>query len=353
VVVVPNAVDADKLSGLAHEGLASLGTRADIVTVGRLVSNKGYDLLARALVDEHHAERVVWRHFGSGPERRTVEAIVAEDPLVELEVVEGAPDSVVQANLAHCGIFVQPSRYEGSSLTTLEAMAQRATCVGTAVGGIGDKLQDGQTGFLARSTTSSDLAEALSRARTAPRAIANAAHDRVRLEYSLRSVAATIADLLTGCPVPTETGGTAQPRLVFQVARHIGDGTGVAQVVKSIEGAMTAREVVVGGYTLRDSGLRSNVQISSNPLAKLGLLLEVVWFTVRGSAAARRLESQGAEVIVHGDPIGGTIFVNHGLLKASRRARKLAHLPPAMVYSRTRLLQIQLATQLNGHLPHS
>jgi glycosyltransferase involved in cell wall biosynthesis len=45
-------------------------------------------------------------------------------------------------------VFAHPTLYEGSSLVTLEAMAHALPVVATAVGGIPDKVVEGETGFL-------------------------------------------------------------------------------------------------------------------------------------------------------------------------------------------------------------
>jgi len=45
-------------------------------------------------------------------------------------------------------IFVHPTRYEGSSLVTLEAMAHRKPVIATIAGGLRDKVRPGENGWL-------------------------------------------------------------------------------------------------------------------------------------------------------------------------------------------------------------
>ena len=45
-------------------------------------------------------------------------------------------------------LFVHPTRYEGSSLVTLEAMAHRKAVVATMAGGLPDKVRPGANGWL-------------------------------------------------------------------------------------------------------------------------------------------------------------------------------------------------------------
>jgi len=58
-------------------------------------------------------------------------------------------------------LLVHPTRYEGSSLVTLEAMAHGRAVVATRAGGIPDKVQDGVTGRLVAPGDRAALADAL------------------------------------------------------------------------------------------------------------------------------------------------------------------------------------------------
>lgn len=194
--VIPNAVDVSRLRDLA--GLQTFD-RFTVVTVGRLVPNKGYDLLVNAFREK--AVRAAmpsewqWVHFGSGGERDRLLSI-AQDADVPLEIREGRDDLEVQSAISSSDLFVQPSRYEGSSLTTLEAMAHGALIVATPVGGIPDKVTDGLTGFLATSVSAEGLSDAVVRALCADgAAIRSAAHARVSSDFDLRAATARYVQL--------------------------------------------------------------------------------------------------------------------------------------------------------------
>jgi glycogen synthase len=45
-------------------------------------------------------------------------------------------------------VFAHPTRYEGSSLVTLEAMAHRRAVIATRAGGLPDKVKPGVNGWL-------------------------------------------------------------------------------------------------------------------------------------------------------------------------------------------------------------
>ena len=68
-------------------------------------------------------------------------------------------------------LFVHPTRYEGSSLVTLEAMANRKAIVATRAGGLPDKVKPGVNGWLVEPNDPIALAQA----------IADALEDPVRL----------------------------------------------------------------------------------------------------------------------------------------------------------------------------
>lgn len=169
--LVPNGVDVAALQALASQG-ASLRTAAlAFVSVGRVVPNKGYDLWLEALVRLERSGDLPsnweWIHFGSGTELAKLARRARQGLGGHVRFVERADDRTVQATLAAADLFVQPSRYEGSSLTVLEAMAHGVPVLGTPVGGIPDKVTDGKTGFLAKTATSQALADAARRALSA------------------------------------------------------------------------------------------------------------------------------------------------------------------------------------------
>ncbi|AWB90833.1 hypothetical protein C3E78_00495 [Aeromicrobium chenweiae] len=320
VVTLPNAVDVSRLDRLADHGM-DRSIEADFVSVGRLTHNKGYDLLLDALVElqDEIGRPLRWVHFGRGPMRDQLLDSARRRLGLYLQIVTDADDAQVQATLAKATYFVQPSRYEGSSLTTLEAMARAITCIGTPVGGIPEKLTDGVTGFLAEEATATSLADAIRRAMHAPDDIGAAARKRVLQKYDLPALASGLAAQL-------ERRGSGELRRVVQVSRHVSPGAGVAQVVYSLEQSFVKKGIRTERIDLPSTGLRLKTQVSSNPGDKLKLLIEVVWFSVAGTYAIWRGRRRfpGAKFLVHGDPVGGDVYVNHGLLKAVMKERREA-----------------------------
>ena len=70
-------------------------------------------------------------------------------------------DDELHALYQRCDLFVHPTLYEGSSMVTLEAMAHRKAVVATRVGGIPDKIVDGENGLLVPPADAAALANAI------------------------------------------------------------------------------------------------------------------------------------------------------------------------------------------------
>lgn len=199
-----NGVDVNALCELASSGKDS-AIAADVISIGRLTKNKGYDLLLEALGSVADSmtppgAQLKWVHFGSGAQEATLKAAAARFKSIDFHNVQDASDEVVQASLKASRLFVQPSRYEGSSLTTLEAMTHGIVCVGTPVGGIPEKIRDGETGFLASSATASALADAIVRAwgRSADSSLGKNAAQFVRERYDIPKISQQLSEVLAG-----------------------------------------------------------------------------------------------------------------------------------------------------------
>ena len=147
-VVIHNAVD------VASFGEPSAPTeRVRIVAVGRFAYPKDFATLLEAL----ELVRGDWSaaFVGDGP--GLAEIADRHDPRVELL----GPRRDVADVLAQSDVFVLSSRSEGFPVSILEAMAARLPVVATDVGGIGEAVVDGETGFLVRPGDPRALATAL------------------------------------------------------------------------------------------------------------------------------------------------------------------------------------------------
>ena len=143
-----------------------LPCRADVPLIAmssRLVAQKGFDLVvqsARLRTDE--AQLVV---LGQGEARYhdAVAALAAAHP--DRIVCEfGFTDRLEHVLMAGADLVLMPSLYEPCGLTQMHAQRYGAPVVGRRVGGIGDTVTDGDTGFLFDAYEVAALDAALDRA---------------------------------------------------------------------------------------------------------------------------------------------------------------------------------------------
>jgi len=142
--VIPNGVEP----GLFADGRAHPHARPYVAAVGRLVPQKGFDVLLEAFarLDAPEVDLLI---AGDGPERRRLEALRERLGLGARVHLLGAVDRVTVASLYQGARLVAcPSRWEGLPLVCLEAMASGRAVVASRVDGIPDAVGDGETGLL-------------------------------------------------------------------------------------------------------------------------------------------------------------------------------------------------------------
>lgn len=180
---IPNGidlVDAGALAGPA-DGLLTrqrhgIGSGEIVfVSVGRLELNKGFDLMPAALARASAAGSTLaaagwrWVLIGSGPYRAAIERQVAAHRLEPHVIVAGRTNERdLHAWYEAASVFVHPTRYEGSSLVTLEAMAHRQPIIATVAGGLPDKVHPGVNGWLVEPNDVEGLARAIADAASSP-----------------------------------------------------------------------------------------------------------------------------------------------------------------------------------------
>jgi glycosyltransferase involved in cell wall biosynthesis len=136
----------------------------EIVAAGRLVPQKGFDLLLAsfaALAPAHPDGRLVI--YGEGSERQRLEAEARRLGLGERLVLPGVREDLAAA-FAGADVFVLPSRYEGYPNVLLEALASGLAVVATdCPGATAEILQGGKYGLLVEPDNVAALTAALDR----------------------------------------------------------------------------------------------------------------------------------------------------------------------------------------------
>ncbi len=155
--VVPNGVDTDVFR---PDPSRKKGSKKRILSVGRLVPNKGIQVLVRAapaVLAEHDVEFLV---IGRGPMLAELESLARKEGVREAFSFLGLVPSVSDM-LQTCDVFVRPSMTEGMPLTVLEAMACGVPVVATSVAGTSEIVHQGSTGLLCPPGDAHSLAQAI------------------------------------------------------------------------------------------------------------------------------------------------------------------------------------------------
>ena len=125
--------------------------RPYVLGIGRLVPQKGFDLLLRAFAQavaagERDTDLLL---AGDGVERANLETLAAELGLGDRVRFLGRVDRPEAVRLfTGCRFFVLPSREEPFGIVNLEAMAAGKPVIATAVGGVPEIVTDGANGLL-------------------------------------------------------------------------------------------------------------------------------------------------------------------------------------------------------------
>jgi len=196
VVVIHNGIDPDQFRRTeARDVLDRRGVREPYVLfVGRITDQKGIFHLLEAAPKLPPGVQVVL--CASAPDTPEIEArlkrAVPEHPNV-VWIGEMVPVHEVVQLYSHAAVFACPSVYEPFGLINLEAMACETPVVASAVGGILEVVEDGDTGLLVEPGRPGALAAAIRLLLEDPersRVMGRAGRRRVEAQFSWASVAA-------------------------------------------------------------------------------------------------------------------------------------------------------------------
>jgi glycosyltransferase involved in cell wall biosynthesis len=128
-----------------------------LLAMGRLHANKGFDTLIRALALVPGAHLSI---AGEGPERAALEALTRECGVADRLSLLGWREDT-GALLAGCDLFLCPSRHEPLGNVVLEAWSAARPVIAAAAQGPSELIQDGETGLLVPVDAPEPLAAAI------------------------------------------------------------------------------------------------------------------------------------------------------------------------------------------------
>jgi glycosyltransferase involved in cell wall biosynthesis len=166
IVWIKNIIDIPPLPTPRQEGVE--GEVPHIVSVGRLAAEKGHQFLIEALhllntkFDFPDFRATI---FGEGELNNELRRLIDNYQLSDRVQLPGFCDDVFSA-LSCANLFVLPSLHESSPNALIEAMGVGVPCIASAVGGILDLIDDGESGLLIPPAASDALAETIHRVLT-------------------------------------------------------------------------------------------------------------------------------------------------------------------------------------------
>ncbi len=155
VKVIHNIVSPAMIHALAlqteqteSEKRVSAARAATIVSLGRLVKQKGFDLAieaCRLLVEEGYA--IEWQVIGEGEEREELEKMISRYGLEQSFKLIGLRDNPYPY-IRSADIYVQPSRFEGKSIAIDEAKILHKPIVVTDFSTAKDQIKHKENGLI-------------------------------------------------------------------------------------------------------------------------------------------------------------------------------------------------------------
>ena len=142
----------------------SLDQGLNLACIGRFwFLDKGQDLLVNVFRQQKWRERAVYLSFyGSGPHEVALNSLITMYDLKNVSI-KGYEADIQKIWSTHHALLLG-SRAEGLPLVLLEAMQCGRAYIGPATAGISEVIQDGKTGFLAKSASVEAIDKALERA---------------------------------------------------------------------------------------------------------------------------------------------------------------------------------------------
>lgn len=160
VELLYNIVSAKLIHQMAEETVTIDTSKPSLLSIGRLHSQKGFDLaIEAAAILKQQGLNFVWYIIGEGAERKALEQAITNNDLEKHVVLLGIKENPYPY-IKQTTIFVQPSRYEGKSIALDEAKLLHKPIVVTNFTTAKDQINHLKNGIICEMDANS-LADAL------------------------------------------------------------------------------------------------------------------------------------------------------------------------------------------------
>ena len=182
-----------------------------VVAVGRLMAEKGFDVLIEALAHLPPAERPEAVIVGDGPDR-TLLAALAMRRGVTVQFAGAVAPAEIGEWYRRARLVCVPSRREGFGMVVAEALAAGRAVVATKVGAAPQFIVDGTNGYLVRPDDASALAEALATALQSDLGAGASSSPAALAPFGPQAHAAALHEIYASVAATTseDSGGQAQ-----------------------------------------------------------------------------------------------------------------------------------------------
>ena len=164
--IIPMGVDVNKFT--YKERFIDYNAPLRIISVGRLDEMKGHKFLVQAVNELLvEGEKIELRIIGFGPLQEELESLIRETQPSSIYLLGPQLPEVIIAELHKSDLFCltgvkeATGRVETQGVVFAEAQATGIPVIGSSVGGIGESLVHGQTGFLCSPGEIRDIKEAI------------------------------------------------------------------------------------------------------------------------------------------------------------------------------------------------
>ena len=210
IIKITPGVDLDRFSPRpTREELIdkwNLRGKKVVLTVARLISRKGHDLVLRAIARlTRELPDVVYLIVGRGPEEQRLQKLAAELGITDSVRFAGhVPEELLPDCYNVCDVFAMLNReeangdLEGFGMVFLEASAMGKPVIGGRSGGTADAILEGKTGFRVDASQPDELTTSLGmllKDTNLRHQLGNAGRDRVQREFQWRDRARKLHDV--------------------------------------------------------------------------------------------------------------------------------------------------------------